>query len=175
MKNFTNFLLISLMLYSCSKEKEPGYTNPPQPPRPPAANPAPVTIVSILINDEIMKITSLSYERHGKGAGGGISITASNGLQKVTGVTAPFYQYNPPWSMMYPMEVSYFTRADSLSGWGVTHPRVVPRDDEMIYDGFDPLGEKVVTGHFSGSFIEGSSPTKEEHLVTVKGNFVLVF
>jgi hypothetical protein len=174
MKNFTHFLLISLMLYSCSKQTE-SYTNPPRPPAPPPANPAPVTTVSISINGESMNITSLSYERHGKGAGGGISITASNKFQRVTAVTAPFYQYNPPWSMMYPMEVSYFTRADSLSGWGVTHPRPVPRDDRMIYDNSDPLSDKVVKGNFSGSFIEGISPTKEEHFIIVTGNFALVF
>jgi len=122
-----------------------------------------------------MDITSLSYERHGKGAGGGISITASNDLQKVTAVTAPFYQYNPPWSMMYPMEVSYFARSEIGSNWGLTYPRPVPRDDEMIYDGSDPLGQKVVTGNFSGTFIIGTSPTKEEKHIVVKGHFVLVF
>ncbi len=175
MKNSTLFLLISLVLCSCSKQNESPISNTPSSPVSPPANPAPVTIVSILINGEVMNVKSLSYERHGKGAGGGISITASNNFQKITAVTAPFYQYNAPWSMMYPMEVSYFARADSLSGWGVTYPRVVPRDDRMIYDNSDPLNEKVVKGNFSGSFIGDSSTIKEQHLITVSGNFILVF
>jgi hypothetical protein len=175
MKNFTSLLLIAFVLSACNKETELPNNNRPGPPPSPPPIAAPVTIVAISINGSSMEIKSLSYERHGKGAGGGISITASNNFQKVTGVTSPFYQYNAPWSMMYPMEVSYFTRVDSLSSWGVTHPRPVPRDDRMIYDNSDPLSDKVVKGNFSGSFIESNGPTKEEHFITLTGNFVLVF
>jgi hypothetical protein len=45
----------------------------------------------------------------------------------------------------------------------------------MIYDNSDPLSDKVVKGNFSGSFIESNGPTKEEHFITLTGNFVLVF
>ena len=175
MKNFTTLLLICLVLFSCKKENEAPINNPQRPPSPPPPNSAPVTTVSVFLNGTPMNITSFSYERHGRGAGGGISITASNGLQKVTGVTAPFYQYNAPWSMIYPMEVSYFTRADSLSSWGVTHPRLVPRDDRMIYDDLDPLNDKLVRGNFSGSFLEEGGPAKEGNVTVVTGSFVLVF
>jgi hypothetical protein len=175
MKNFTLLLFIVLVIASCKKDNDPPYTNPPSPPAPPSQAPAPVATISIFISGVPMTITSFSYTRHGKGAGGGISITATNNVQKVTAVTAPFYQYNAPWSMMYPMEVSYFTRTDSLSGWGVTHPRPVPRDDRVIYDSSDPLNDKLVKGNFSGNFILGSGPSKDEHAVTVSGNFGLVF
>ena len=172
MKNFTPILLIVLLICSCKKENDPPYTNPPSPPRP---APGPVTSVSIHINATAMEITSISFERHGTGAGGGISITASNKFQKVMAVTSPFYQYNAPWSMMYPMEVSYFTRADSSSGWGSTHPRPVPRDDKVYYDGLAPLSDNPLRGQFSGSFIEGVNPTKEERRVNIVGTFCLVF
>ena len=175
MKNFTTFLFFSLVLFSCTKQTESPNNNTTSSTGSPPTNVAPVTQVSISVNGEIMNITSLSYERHGKGVGGGISITASNNVQKVTAVTAPFHTYNAPWSMMYPMEVSYFTKADSLSGWGVAYPRVVPRDDRMIYDNFDPLGDKVVKGNFSGSFNGASGPTKEEYRIIVTGYFALVF
>ena len=175
MKNFTLLLLISFAMISCKKENGSPYSNPPSPPAPPRPAPPPATYVAISINGTLMNITSLSYERHGSGVGGGISITAINNTQKVTGVTAPFYQYNAPWSMMYPMEVSYFTRADSLSSWGVTHPRPIPRDDKMVYESSAPLSDKIVKGYFYGSFIEGVSPTKEERRTVVNATFTLVF
>jgi hypothetical protein len=77
--------------------------------------------------------------------------------------------------MMYIMEVSYFTRTDSLSGWGVTYPRPVPRNEEIRFDNFTPLTDKIVKGNFLGTFLEGSGPIKEEHRITVTGSFVLVF
>jgi len=70
-----------------------------------------------MINDTAMHITSLSYERHGNAIGGGMTITAGNNIQKVTAEVSHFYQ-NSPWDMIYQMEVSYFTRADSSGGLG---------------------------------------------------------
>ena len=175
MKNFTTFSLIAFILCACNKETEFPNNNRPVPPPSPPPIAVPVTTVSISINGTSMNITSLSYERHGKGVGGGVSITASNNVQKVVAVTSPFYQYNPPWSMMYPMEVSYFTTKDSLSGWGVTYPRPVPRDDRMIFDNSAPLSDKVVKGNFSASFIGANGSTKDEDRIVLTGYFVLVF
>jgi hypothetical protein len=122
-----------------------------------------------------MKITSLTFSRYGKGMGGGMTITASNAFQKVTAETFNWYQQSP-WSMMYTMQVSYFTRADSLADWGETHTRPVPRDDEVRYENFLPLTDSVVTGNFSGSFNGVGGIVKGGgSFITVKGNFQLVF
>lgn len=174
MKNFTPFLLISLVLYSCSKETEIPYTNPPSPPAPPPTNAAPVAGAMITIDGESMNITSLSYHRRPSGAGGGVFITASNNIQKVTAVASPFYQYSQG-SYTCMVEVSYFTRADSLSGWGVAYPRAMPRDDKIIFNNCLPLTQKVVSGNFSGSFIGPSGSLKEGDRIIVTGYFFLVF
>lgn len=175
MRNFTKLLFISFLLFSCSKQNEgPGNSTGTPPGNPPVKPAPPVTQLTIMINDTAMKITSLSYERHGSGAGGGMTITASNDVQKVTAVAFNFYQ-NSPWDMIYQMEVSYFTRADSLSAWGGTYTRPVPRDDQLRFDNFTPLADSVVTGNFSGSFNGTGGLEKEGQATTVKGNFKLVF
>jgi len=179
MRNFTRLLLFSCLLFSCSKQNDaPGDTSggpsgtTPAKPAPPAP---PVTTVTITINDTAMNITSLTFGRYGSGMGGGTTITASNAFQKVTAETFNWYQQSP-WSMMYTMQVSYFTRADSLADWGVTHTRPVPRDDEVRFENFLPLSDSVVRGSFSGSFNGGGGIEKGGgNLIRVKGNFQLVF
>jgi len=176
MKNSYLLLGFAVFFFSCTKQNDcPGSntgptTNPPNPPAPPA----PVTQVAISLNSQPMNITSLSYQRHRNGDAGSLSITASNAFQKVTAVASPFSVYRPPWSMIYVMEVSYFTRRDSLSDWGVTLSRPVPRDDKIYFDTGDPLDNKTVRGTFSGTFIEHSG-TKEDQFIVVKGNFTLAF
>jgi hypothetical protein len=176
MRNFTQLLLISILFFSCSKDHEdlPGSSNTNLPAQPPAPPPAPVTTLSILVNDTVMNITSMSYERHGTGNGGGMTITASNNVQKVIATAYNWYQ-NSPWQMMYTMEVSYFTRTDSTGDWGVTYTRPVPRDDRVMYNNFMPLADSVVTGNFTASFNAKEGNAKENKLITVKGNFQLVF
>jgi len=177
MRNFTRLLLLSCLLFSCSKQNDdpagtPGGSRGPAPTTPAAPAP-PVTTVSITVADTAMNITSLTYSRYGTGEGGGMTITAANAFQKVTAETFNWYQHSP-WSMMYTMQVSYFTRADSLAAWGETHARPVPRDDEVRYENFLPLTDSVVGGNFSGSFNTGGI-VKGGQLITVKGNFKLVF
>jgi len=177
MQNFTRLLLISFLLFSCSKQNEsPGDPSgrPPQP-TPPKTE-TPTTKLTIMINDTAMNIASLSYERHGSGTGGGMTITASNAIQKVTAVVFNFYQ-NSPWDMIYQEEVSYFTRADSLGDWGGTYTRPIPRDDGVTFDNFTPLADSVVTGLFSASFNKGGVIKGEggQPSITIKGNFKLVF
>lgn len=176
MRNFTLLLLISLLLFSCSKQNEvPGGSMGGSSGRTPAKPPAPpATKVTVTINDTAMNITSLSFGRHGDGNGGGMMITASNALQKVTAEVFHFYQ-NSPWDMMYQQEVSYFTRTDSLQPWGETYTRVVARDDGVLFDNFTPLSDSVVTGNFGASFNGPGSTPKEGKLIVVKGNFKLVF
>jgi len=173
MRNFTRLLLLSCLLFSCSKQNDdPGGSRGPALSTPAAPAP-PVTAVSITVADTAMNITSLTYSRYGTGEGGGMTITAANAFQKVTAETFNWYQHSP-WSMMYTMQVSYFTRADSLAAWGETHARPVPRDDEVRYENFLPLTDSVVRGNFSGSFNTGGI-VKGGQLITVKGNFKLVF
>jgi hypothetical protein len=174
MKNFTTLVIICILMCACKKQVDLSSNNPPGPAAPPPAAPAPVTTVSITINGTFMSITSLSYQRHGSGSGGGVFITAANNFQKVTAVASPFYQYDPPGSLVYLMEVSYFTRVDSLSGWGSSYPRAIPRDDKIIFDNCAPLSQKIVRGNFSGTFIEASG-SKDEHPIRITGNFMLVF
>jgi len=127
-----------------------------------------------MINDTAMNIMSLSYERYGSGMGGGMTITASNGVQKVKAEAFNFYQHSP-WSMIYQEQVSYFTHTDSLKDWGETYLRPVPRDDQVTFDNFTPLSDSVVTGAFSASFNGGGGIAKGGQATTVKGNFKLVF
>ncbi len=175
MRNFTQLLLLSFLLFSCSKHNDsPGNNAGSNPVSTPAAPAAPVTTVSIMINDTAMHITALSYARYGSGIGGGLSITASNGTQKVTAETFNFYQHSA-WDMIYQEEVSYFSREDSLSSWGGTYARPIPRDDEVRFNNFTPLSDSVVTGHFSASFIGTGDIGKESQVTTVKGTFKLVF
>ena len=173
MKNFTLLLLISFLFFSCAKENEypGGYTNytvstPPPPP-------APTSSISISINGAPMAVTSLHYYRQTNG----IWITAANDLQKVTAVASPFTEFGPGGNSGYTckVEVSYFTRADKGSDWDVTYPRVVPRDDKIIFNECTPLRAKMLTGNFSGSFIEPSSSPKEGDHIYITGNFSLVF
>ena len=175
MRNFTQLLLLSFLLYSCSKHNDgPGNNTGGNPGSTPAKPAAPVTKVTITINDTAMHITSLSFERYGTGLGGGLTITASNAFQKVTAETFNFYQQSP-WSMIYEEQVSYFARADSLSSWGSTYTRPVPRDDQVSFDNFTPLTDSVVTGNFSASFNGTGGISKEGQAITIKGTFKLVF
>jgi len=175
MKNFTLLIVSSFFLFSCSKHSDwPSTNSTSATGSGPSTTPPPVSNVSITINGQAMNITSLSYQRHRSGEAGSFSITASNAFQKVTAAASPFSQYNPPWSMIYVMEVSYFLRKDSLSGWGTTLPRITPRDDRIYFNTADPLDNKTVTGSFSGTFIELGG-TKEEQFIVVSGNFTLAF
>lgn len=177
MRNFTLFLFISFLLFSCSKQNESPDGNPGGPSGSAPAKPvAPVTKVTIIINDTAMEITSLSFERYGSGMGGGVKITASNAVQKVMASTFNWYQQSP-WGMIYQEEVSYFTRADSLGDWGGTYTRPVPRDDQVTFDNFTPLADSVVTGGFSASFNGGNGNVKGGvgQGVRVQGSFKLVF
>ena len=174
MKNFTLLLLICFLFFSCAKENEcpGGYTNstvstPPPPP------PAPVATISISIDGAPMTITSFTYYRQLTGVGE-ISITAANDLQKVTAVAKPIRELGSG-GYIGQMAVSYFTRTDNGSGWGVTYPRPIPRDDKMMFNECTPLRAKVINGYFSGSFIEPSSSPKEGDHVYITGNFSLVF
>ncbi|MDO6432778.1 hypothetical protein Q4E93_19380 [Flavitalea sp. BT771] len=175
MRNFTRLLLLSCLLFSCSKHNDgPGGSSGPSP-APPAVPAAPQTTVTVTINDTVMKITSLSYSRYGSGEGGGMTITAANAFQKVMAKTFNWYQRSP-WSMMYTMEVSYFTRADSLADWGEDYTRPAPRDDEVRYENFLPLSDSVVRGDFSGTFNGSGGIVKGGgNGIKVKGNFKLVF
>ena len=104
-----------------------------------------------------------------------MTITASNAFQKVTAEAFNWYQRSA-WRMVYRMQVSYFTRTDSLADWGETHTRPVPRDDEVRYENFLPLSDSVVRGTFAGSFNGGGGIVKGGgNFITVKGNFKLVF
>jgi hypothetical protein len=174
MKNFTTLLIICIVMCACNKQDDYSNDNPLPPAAPPPPNPVPVTSVSITIAGAEMSITSLSYHRQGSGSGGGVFINATNNLQKVTAAASPFYQYDPPGTLVYLMEVSYFTRRDSLSEWGSTYRRVIPRDDKIIFDNCAPLSQKMVRGNFSGTFIEAVD-SKEQHPIYVSGNFALVF
>ena len=120
-----------------------------------------------------MNITSLSFERHGDGNGGGMTIIANNNVQKVIAEIYNFYQNNPL-GMIYTEQVDYSTRDDSSSSWGGDYTRPVPRDDQVAFDNFTPLSDSVVTGNFSASFYSNGS-TKEKKTITVKGSFQLVF
>ena len=173
MRNFTRLLLLSCLLFSCSKQNDDPAGTPGPKPAAPAPPAAPVTTVSITVDDTAMNITSLTFSRYGSGEGGGMTITAANAFQKVTAETFNWYQHSP-WSMMYTLQVSYFTRADSLADWGETHVRPMPRDDEVIYENFLPLSDSVVRGNFWGSFNAGGI-AKGGQFITVKGNFKLVF
>ena len=174
MRNFAMLLFISLLLFSCSKQNDDPGGNTGSTSQLPPVTPAPVTKLTIMINDTIMTITSLTYGRYGSGTGGGMTITASNDIRKVTADVLNFYQQSP-WDMMYEQEVSYFTRADSLSAWGGNYTRPVPRDDRVTFDNFTPLSDSVVTGGFSASFNEAGGVVKEGQAITIKGNFKLVF
>jgi hypothetical protein len=104
-----------------------------------------------------------------------MTIAATNALQKVTAEGFHFYQHSA-FDMMYTQEVSFFTRADSLADWGVTHTRPVPRDDGVRFQNFSPLSDSVVSGSFSGSFNGGGGIEKGEgDVIRVKGSFMLVF
>jgi hypothetical protein len=173
MKNFTTLVIIFILMCACNKQDDLSNNYAPSPAAPPPAAPAPVTTVSITVNGTFMSITSLSYRRQNSGPGGGVFITAANNLQKVTAVASPFYQYNPG-SLVYQMEVSYFTRLDSLNAWGSSYPRAIPRDDKIIFDNCAPLTQKTVSGNFSGTFIEASG-SKDEHPIRITGNFMLAF
>jgi len=174
MKNFTLLLLISFLFFSCDKENECPYSGTPSSPvspSPPASRP--VATIAISINGAPMTITSPNYYRQTNG----IWITAANDLQKVTAVASPFTEFGPGGNSGYTckVEVSYFTRSDKGSEWGVSYPRVVPRDDKIIFNECTPLRAKMLTGNFSGSFIEpGSSPKAGDHIY-ITGNFSLVF
>jgi hypothetical protein len=126
-----------------------------------------------MINDTAMNITSLSFERHGDGDGGGMTIIANANFQKVIAEVYNFYQPNPL-GWIYTEEVDYLTRDDSSSTWGGDYTRPVPRDDRVTFDNFTPLSDSVVTGNFSASFYSTGS-TKETKTITVRGNFQLVF
>ena len=171
MRPFTYLLLIPFVLLACSKQNENpsgsgGNNNSSGTPPPPSK---PTTRVSILVDDSPMVITSLAYQR----GSAQLSITATNATQKVTADVYNFYQTSA-WNMMYTMEVSYFTRPDSLSGWGTGYTRPAPRDDEVRFVNFTPLKDSLVTGDFSGSFAP-AIVTKLDGPVTIKGSFQLVF
>lgn len=175
MRNFTRLLLFSFILFSCSKQNAtPGGNTGGVAGSTPVKPVAPVTAVTILINNTAMNITSLSFERYGSGMGGGVTITASNSVQKVKAEAFNFYQQNP-WGMIYQEQVSYFTRADSLQDWGAGYTRPVPRDDEVRFDNFTPLSDSVVNGSFSGSFNSPDYISREGQSIIIKGNFKLVF
>ena len=114
----------------------------------------------------------MSYNRQSGGAAG-IWITAANDIQKVTAVASPFTEFGSD-GYTCKMEVSYFTRSDNGSNWGAPYPRLVPRDDKIMFNECAPMRAKVLTGNFSGSFVE-SGGTKDEHRISVSGNFSLVF
>ena len=174
MKNSTFFLLACILFFSCAKETECPYSNTPRPPvaTPPPPVPTPSSSVGVNINGLPMAVTSLTYNRQSGGISG-IWITASNDLQKVTAVASPFTEFGTS-GYTCKMEVSYFTRPDKGSEWAVSYPRVVPRDDKIMFNQCAPMRAKVLTGNFSGSFIE-SSGTKDEHRLYVTGDFSLVF
>ncbi|PWU24318.1 hypothetical protein C5B42_00055 [Candidatus Cerribacteria bacterium 'Amazon FNV 2010 28 9'] len=126
-----------------------------------------------MINDTAMKITSLSFERHGDGNGGGMTIIANDNVQKVIAEVYNFYQTNPP-GMIYTEEVSYLTRQNSSGSWDDVYARPLPRDDQVTFDNFTPLSDSVVTGNFSATFYSTDS-AKEKKTITVRGTFQLVF
>lgn len=173
MRPFTYLLLIPFVLLACTKQNENpsgngGNNNNNGSGTPPPSS-KPTTQVSILIDDSPMVITSFDYQR----GSASLSITATNAKQKVTANVYNFYQTSA-WNMMYTMEVSYFTRPDSLSGWGTGYTRPVPRDDEVRFVNFTPLKDSLVTGDFSGSFAP-ETVAKLNGAVTIRGSFQLVF
>lgn len=172
MRNFTRLLLFAILLSSCTKNDDnpaKGVSNASRI----TQRVTPVTNVSIMINDTVMNITSLSFERHGDDNGGGMTIIAHDNVQKVIAEIYNFYQTNPL-GMMYTEEVSYLTREDSSSSWGGVYTRPVPRDDQVTFANFTPLSDSLVTGNFSASFYSTGS-TKEKKTITVRGSFQLVF
>lgn len=174
MRNFTSLLLFAILLCSCSKNDDNspnGINNAPRQQN--TQRVTPVTNVSIMINDTAMNITSLSFERHGDGNGGGMTIIANDNVQKVIAEVHNFYQTNPL-AMIYTEEVSYLTPEDSSGCWGGVYKRPVPRDDQVTFCNFTPLSDSLVTGNFSASFYSTGS-TKEIKTITVRGSFQLVF
>jgi hypothetical protein len=173
MRNFTSLLLFAILLCSCSKngDNSPrGISNAPR--QPITQRVTPVTNVSITINDAAMNITSLSFERHGDGDGGGMTIIANDNFQKVIAEIYNFYQ-TKPYGMIYTEEVDYLARDDSSSSWGGDYTRPVPRDDQVTFNNFTPLSDSVVTGNFSASFY--STGGEEKKTINVRGSFQLVF
>ena len=174
MKNFTLLLFICFLFFSCDKENECPYSSTSSSPlSPPPPAPRPVATIAISINGAPMTVTSLNYYRQTSGTGG-IWITAANDLQKVTAVASPFTEFGGG-GYTCRMEVSYFTRTDKGSDWGVTYPRTIPRDDKIMFNECTPLRAKMLTGNFSGSFIEPSSSPKAGDHIYITGNFSLVF
>jgi len=179
MRNFTWLLILSFLVFSCSKQnQDPGSGTPSAPagPRTPAAPAAPTTAVTITVNGAPMAIDSLTFSRYGGGEGGGMTITALNAGQKVTAEVYHFYQHSG-FDMMYTMEVSYFTRGEGQTGWGDSYKRPIPRDDEVRFNNFTPLSDSVVTGSFSGTFDGGGGIEKggAGQGISIQGNFGLVF
>ncbi len=173
MKNSTLILLISMLFCSCAKESDFPIGNPNSPvPPPPPATPVQTSSVTVSINGMPMTITSLSYNRQTGGAAG-VWITVANDLQKVTAVASPFTEFGAG-GYTCKVEVSYFARPDNSSAWGVSYPRLVPRNDKIMFNECTPLRSKILSGNFSGSFV-GSAGTKDEHNINVTGNFSLVF
>lgn len=174
MKNSTLLLPICLLFFSCAKDTDYVIGNNTNSP---ASPPAPPTItqtssVTVSINGAPMTITSLTYNRH-TGASAGVWITAANDLQKVTAVASPFTEFGSG-GYTCKVEVSYFTRPDNVSAWGVSYPRPVPRNDKIMFNECTPLRSKILSGNFSGGFVEAAG-TKDEHNINVAGNFSLVF
>ncbi len=174
MRNFTSLLLFAVVLSSCSKNDDNLPNSISNTPRQPITQRVtPVTKVSVMINGIAMNVMSLSFERHGDGNGGGMTIIANDNVQKVIAKAYNFYQTNPL-AMMYTMEVSYLTRQDTSSSWDEVYTRPVPRDDQVMFENFTPLSDSLVTGNFSASFCS-TGDAKEKKTITVSGSFQLVF
>jgi len=160
MRNFTFCIVMLLSLTACHKDS--GTPNNNSPAGVSTGTPTKQSNISVVINDQPIQVTNISYNR----SGGSFNFTAQNSLQKVD--VNCFHFYEQSWaSFMYSDSIIYSTRPDSVTAW---YSRTAINGGDVYFDCCTaPLQDPDITGNYYGNFKLGKDS------LVIKGDFDLLF